>query len=198
MDTMPVMQSKLYGKIVMSAAEVQQRMERVIKALRQAGVPHAIIGGQAVALWVSTRDPAATRHTKDVDILLKRSDLAAAREAIRRIDMDYFETMGIGMFLENASPSPKHAVHLVWAGERPSAYAPVDSPTMAAAMELEPGVWVVRLAALVTMKLNADRPHDQVHLHDMINVGLIGPELLDELPEALRPRYERLLSENAG
>ena len=40
-------------------------------------MPFALVGGQAVVLWVSTRDPAAVRTTKDVDILLDRADLPA-------------------------------------------------------------------------------------------------------------------------
>ena len=37
--------------------------------------PYALVGGQAVALWVATKDPAAVRTTKDVDILLRRQEM---------------------------------------------------------------------------------------------------------------------------
>ena len=81
-------------------------------------MPFALVGGQAVALWVATRDPAAVRTTKDVDILLRREDLPQARAAALSAGMDYFEVLGVGMFLDRDDPNPRHAVHLVWSGER--------------------------------------------------------------------------------
>ena len=68
-------------------------------------VPFALVGGQAVALWVATRDPAAVRTTKDVDILLQRGDLPRARAAATAADMDYFEVLGVGMFLDRGIPT---------------------------------------------------------------------------------------------
>ena len=72
-------------------------------------MPFALVGGQAVALWVASREPAAVRTTKDVDILLRREDLPA-RAAALAAGMDYFEVMGVGMFLDRQDPNPRHAV----------------------------------------------------------------------------------------
>ena len=52
--------------------DVTDRLRRISAALGDASVPFAIVGGQAVAIWVATKDPAAVRTTKDVDILLKK------------------------------------------------------------------------------------------------------------------------------
>ena len=90
----------------MALDEVTVRMQRIAGAFEEAGVAYALVGGQAVALWVATRDPAAVRTTKDVDILLRRSDLPKARAAAARVAMDYFEVMGVGMFLERTDPNP--------------------------------------------------------------------------------------------
>ena len=46
------------------------------------------------------------------------------------------------------------------------------------------------------MKLLANRDQDRVHLRNMIDVGLVGRELLAELPAALAQRLELLLSES--
>src|SRR5438094_1120607 len=108
----------LWSKYVMALDDVTRRLERITGALELAAVPYALVGGQAVALWVATKDAAAVRTTKDVDILLRRLDLPQARTAALSVDMDYFETMGVGMFLERADPNPRGAVHLVWAGEK--------------------------------------------------------------------------------
>src|SRR5262245_37422482 len=102
----------------MALDEVAERLQRITHALGDAAVPFALVGGQAVALWVATKDPAAVRTTKDVDILLRREDLSRARAAALTVNLDYFELMGVGMFLEQNDPNPRHGVHLIWAGEK--------------------------------------------------------------------------------
>jgi hypothetical protein len=47
--------------------KVAERLVRITSALEKASVPYALVGGQAVALWVATKDPSAVRTTKDVD-----------------------------------------------------------------------------------------------------------------------------------
>src|SRR5437764_2429159 len=96
----------LWERYLMAMDAVTERLQRITKALEEASVPYALAGGQAVALWVATKDPAAVRTTKDVDILLRREDLPEARAAALSIGMDYFEVMGVGMFLERADPNP--------------------------------------------------------------------------------------------
>ena len=102
----------------MAVDDVQQRFERITAALSDAGVPHAVVGGQAVAAWVSTRDPDAVRVTKDVDILVSREDLPKFRAVALSLGMEYCEILGVGMFVERHDPHPRRAVHLLWAGEK--------------------------------------------------------------------------------
>src|SRR5207253_6650205 len=105
----------LWERYRMALDEVTERLERITRALGEAGVAYALVGGQAVALWVATKDPAAVRTTKDVDILLRREDLPSARAAALQIGLDYFEVIGVGMFLERGDPNPRQGVHLIWA-----------------------------------------------------------------------------------
>src|SRR3954453_8700821 len=107
----------VWQRYVMALDKITERLERIAGALEKAGIPYALVGGQAVAAWVATKDPAAVRTTKDVDILLRREDLPRARAAALTIDLDYFEVMEVGMFLERTDPNPRHGVHLLWAGE---------------------------------------------------------------------------------
>ena len=93
-------------------------------------MPYAVVGGQAVALWVATREPAAVRTTKDVDLLIRRDDLAPGRAAALSVGMDYFEVLGVGMFLDRSDPNPRHAVHLVWAGEKVRPEYELPSPSV--------------------------------------------------------------------
>ena len=179
----------------MALDDVAGRLRRICRALDAASVPFALVGGQAVALWVATRDPAAVRTTKDVDLLLRRGDLPRAKAAALSAGMDYFEVMGVGMFLDREDPSPRHAVHLVWAGEKVRPEYDLPSPTIQEREELSAGLSVVSLAGLVRMKLLANRDQDRVHLRDMIEVGLIDRNVFDALPTELAQRLEPLLIE---
>ncbi len=183
---------KLY---TMAMDDVTARLGRICAALKAKSVPFALVGGQAVVLWVTTRDPAAVRTTKDVDVLLQRSDLPRARAAAMAADMDYFEVMGVGMFLDREDPNPRHAVHLVWAAEKVRPEYELPSPSIDERQELSPGLPVVSLSGLVRMKLLAYRDRDRVHLTDLIEVGLIGREMLATLTPELAKRLEPLLSE---
>lgn len=174
---------------------VTERLKHICRALQEAGVPFALVGGQAVALWVAMKDPAAVRTTKDVDILLGRPDLPQARSAAAAAGFDYFEVLGVGMFLDRADPNPRHAVHIVWAGEKVRPEYEFAAPDLNQRQELSPGLSVVDLAALVGMKLLSNRDQDRVHLRDMIDVGLVGRELLRQLPPPLAARLEPLLTE---
>jgi hypothetical protein len=179
----------------MALDEVTDRLQRIARALGEAGLPYALVGGQAVALWVATKDPAAVRTTKDVDILLRREDLPKARAATAAVGLDYFEVLGVGMFLERSDPNPRKAVRLLWAGEKVRAEYPLASPTVDEREILEPGKPVVSLAGLVRMKLMSNRDQDRVHLRDLIDVDLIGRDLMQTVPPELAGRLDALLAE---
>lgn len=184
-----------WTRYLMALDAIAERLERITRAFNEAGVPYALVGGQAVALWVASRDPDAVRTTKDVDILLSRSDLPAARKAAQADGWEYFEVMRVGMFLERKDPSPKRGVHLLWAGEKVSEADPLPAPQVHERLELRPGRPVVPIAALLRMKLMADRHHDRAHILDMIGVGLIGRADLTGLPPELAARLDVLLTE---
>lgn len=180
----------------MSLDDVTDRLQRITRALREKSVPYAVVGGQAVALWVATKDPAAVRTTKDVDILIDRADLAQARAAALSAGMDYFELMGVGMFLDRNDPNPRHAVHLVWAAEKVRPGYEHPSPPVEQRQTFAPAIDVISLAGLVLMKLQANRDQDRVHLRDMIDVGLVDRDLLTRLPPDLASRLDTLLAES--
>ena len=179
----------------MALEDVQRRLERIVAALNDAGVSYALVGGQAVACWVGTVDPAAVRTTKDVDLLLRREDLGRARAAALAADFDYVEVVGVGMFVDRADPHPKRAVHILWSGEKTRPESPLPAPTVDERELIQPGIYVAPLAGLVCMKLMANRDHDRAHLRDMIDVGLIERSHVVGLPPELASRLETLLTE---
>jgi hypothetical protein len=184
----------LWEACAMALDDVHRRLRRITAALEEKSVPYAVVGGQAVAIWVATREPAAVRTTKDVDLLIRRDDLPRARAAALSVEMDYFEVLGVGMFLERGDPDPRDAVHLVWAGERVRPEYELPSPAVDQRQEIS-GIYAISLPGLVLMKLLANRDQDRLHLRDMIDVGLVGREFLDGLSPSLAERLEALLSE---
>ena len=64
-----------WERAFMAAEKVRERLMRSTAALERAGVPYAVVGGNAVAEWVGRIDEDAVRNTRDVDILIRREDL---------------------------------------------------------------------------------------------------------------------------
>ncbi len=96
---------------------VRQGLVRAVDALGVAGVEFAIVGGNAVAAWVATVDAAAVRNTQDVNVLIRRADLPAARAAPERAGFAYRHVGGLEVFLDGAAGNPRDGVHIVFAGE---------------------------------------------------------------------------------
>src|SRR3954462_8310486 len=101
-------------RMVSAVEKVRQRLLRATGALAAARVPYAVAGGNAVAAWVSRVDEAAVRNTRDVDILLRRTDLDAARTALEQVGFVYRHAGGIDMFLDGAEGKARDAVHIVF------------------------------------------------------------------------------------
>jgi len=172
--------------------KVRQRLWRVATALEQAGIPYAVVGGYAVAAWVSRIDEAAVRNTRDVDILIRRQDLPAVIEAAARSGFVHRHAAGLDMLLDGPEAKARDAVHLVFAGERVLPEYALPAPDVS---ESEPTEHfrLLALESLVRMKLTAFRDKDRMHLRDMLDIGLIDATWLGRLPPALAPRLQDLL-----
>src|SRR5580765_4044523 len=72
---------EILDRMERAVAKVRERLLRATSALNQAGIAYAVVGGNAVASWVATIDEGAVRNTRDVDLLVRRSDLPAIRTA---------------------------------------------------------------------------------------------------------------------
>jgi hypothetical protein len=176
---------------------VRRRLLRAAQALADARVPYAVAGGNAVAAWVSRVDEAAVRNTQDVDIVLRRADLPAAREALERAGFVYCHAASIDMFLDGPDAKARDAVHIVFAAEKVRAdyAAPVPDVSESEATET---FRLLSLDALVRMKLTSFRDKDRVHLRDLMDVGLVDASWLEKVPAILRPRLQELLDNPEG
>ncbi len=176
----------------MAVDRVEKRLRRVTAALDAAGIPYAVVGGNAVATWVARVDPSATRATKDVDLLVQRADLDRITEAIQGLGFQRQDLRSLVLFIDPDEPSRRAGVHLVWAGELVRPSYEHTAPSVDEAVRDPEGFLVLDLPALVRMKLTSNRPIDQVHIGDMLGVGLIDEALKSGLPAALRERFDSI------
>ena len=77
-----------------------------------------MIGGNAVAIWVSRVHEGAVRNTRDMDILIRRSDLDSAKAAMGAAGFDYAQVLGVDNFIERPRGNPSEGIHLVIAGDK--------------------------------------------------------------------------------
>src|SRR3954451_2745464 len=92
-----------WERALMAAEKVKERLRRATKALDIAGVPYAVVGGNAVAEWVARVDEDAVRNTRDVDILIRRADMPAVRNALESAGFLYYQLLDADMFLDGPS-----------------------------------------------------------------------------------------------
>jgi hypothetical protein len=184
-------------RVEQAAAMVKERLKRSVAALEAAGIPHAVVGGHAVAAWVARIDPAAVRTTVDVDLLIDRADLPRAIVALEQVGFIHSFTFGINIFVDGPSGKAREAVRILFAGEPVKPVDSLPAPDLSAAQTLD-GYRIVDLDRLIVMKLTAFRDKDKTHLRDMIDVGLIDAGTVARLPAELRPRLEELLATPGG
>lgn len=175
-----------------AVAKVRERLLRATAALNQAGVPYAVAGGNAVASWVATVDEGAVRNTRDIDLLVRRSDLPAIAAALEQAGFVRGELLDVVLFRDGEEGKPSEAVHLLFTGEKTRPDHVLPAPDIETT--LDPANFrVIRLDSLVLMKLMSNRRKDQVHVQDLIGVGLIDSSWLAKLPPPLASRLKEIL-----
>jgi hypothetical protein len=187
-----------WERMIRAVERVRERLLRSTSALERAGIPYAVVGGNAVASWVSTVDEAAVRNTQDVDILIRRADLEAVKAALTPEGFVHQEVLGVDMFLDGPQAKPRDAVHVLFSGEAVQKNDLAPAPDVAESQLSIAGFRVVHLESLVRMKLTSYRLKDQVHLQDMVSVGLIDATWTGRLPSELAARLQQILDNPGG
>jgi hypothetical protein len=193
MSTVPL-GLKSWDRTRRAVDKVRERLLRATAALEKAGIAYAVIGGNAVATWVGQVDQSAVRFTQHVDLLIRRSDLEAAKQALAPARFVYRHSSRIDMFLDGPNAKARDAVHVIFAGEKVRPEYALPAPDVADT-EVSEAFRVLQLDALVRMKLTSFRDKDRTHLRDMLDVGLVDESWLGRLPEFLAARL-RMLIEN--
>jgi hypothetical protein len=180
-----------------AVTRVRERLLRATAALNEAGVPYAVVGGNAVASWVATVDEGAVRNTRDVDLLVRRSDLPIITAAMEKAGFVAGELLGVTMFRDGEQGKPSEAVHLLFAGEKVRPEHPMPAPDIQT-VDNPANYRVITLESLVEMKLLSNRDKDRTHLRDMLGVGLIDASWLTKFPPVLADRLKQILDTPDG
>lgn len=183
---------EILDRMEQAVAKVRERLLRVTAVLNQAGIAYAVVGGHAVASWVTTVDEGAVRNTRDIDLLVRRADLPLITAALEQAGFVRAEVLDVTMFLDGPNAKPSESIHLLFAGEKVRAEHPLPSPSLSAADD-PAGFRVITLEALVHMKLLSNRDKDRTHIRDLVGVGLIDPSWLAKLPPVLAERLQGIL-----
>ena len=186
------MNSDILDRMEQAVAKVRERLLRATSALNQVGVAYAVVGGNAVASWVATIDEGAVRNTRDIDLLVRRSDLPAITDALEQVGFVGGTVLDVVMFRDGAEGKPSEAVHLLFAGEKTRPDHSLPAPEIQT-IDDPANFRVLTLDALVTMKLMSNRLKDKVHVQDMIGVRLIDASWLTKLPPELADRLKQIL-----
>ena len=189
--------SFVFDRMFGAVEKVRERLDRACKALEDGQVPYAIIGGNAVAVWVATVDDGAVRNTRNVDILLRDEDLDRATMALAKVGFVRDSVMNVTVFLDGPEGKPSQGLHILLAGAKVRPEYVTAAPQVEQSVAIE-GKRIVELEALVAMKLNSFRDKDKTHLRDMIQIEMIDAGWPSRFPPVLGARLQSLLDDPEG
>lgn len=167
-------------------------LQKITHPLTAANVPYEVIGGLAVLIHVEEADPAHSVLTRDVDILIRRSDLYRVIALAESQGFKFRHVAGVDMLLYGEKAI--NAIHLLFAEEKVKASQTTPNPQISPVRKMVKGeeVCVMAVADLVRMKLSANRDKDRVHIRSLDAAGLITPEIERGLSEPLRARLQQV------
>ncbi len=169
-------------------------LHRAARALSDEGIPYEVIGGLAVLIHVEEVNPELTALTRDVDLMVRRQDLEAIKEAAARAGFRFRHAAGVDMLLYGDADRAMNAVHLVFSEELVRPNQALPNPSIAPQRKQIHGgeVMVVPISDLVRMKLSSYRLKDQVHIKTLDAAGLITRDVEQTLPAELSARLRHV------
>lgn len=167
-------------------------LQKITHPLTAANVPYEIIGGLAVLIHVEEADPTHSVLTRDVDILIRRSDLDRVIAVAESEGFKFRHVAGVDMLVHGKKAV--NAVHLLFSGEKVKSSQMIPNPPLSPELKKVKGeeVCVMPVADLVRMKLSANRDKDRVHIRSLDAACLITPKIERGLPESLRTRLQQV------
>ncbi|MGO8672248.1 MAG: hypothetical protein ACLQVD_12885 [Capsulimonadaceae bacterium] len=169
-------------------------LRRITDTLSSESIACELDGGLAVLVHVEAADPEHSTLTRDVDLMVYRTDLEGIHAVAARNGFRFRHFDGENMLLYAETESARNAVHLIFSGEkeRPNqatANPPIVPETMSI---LGKAANIIPVADLVRMKLSSFRDKDRVHVRSMDAAGLITPQVEQALPAELQTRLQHV------
>src|SRR5216683_49876 len=93
-------------------------LHKVTDMFTAEGIPYETIGGMAVAAHIEQVDRDQIMLTRDVDIMIDRSDLERVKEAAPSHGFHFPHSAGLDMLLYGEEKKAIRGVHLVFSGEK--------------------------------------------------------------------------------
>lgn len=193
--TVEVMPAALLEVGVRHMQALREKARKVSQSLTDAGVPHAVIGGLALAAHLAKASNLAERNTQDLNILLDREHLAQAKKALDPLGYRFRRIMRLHAFMPKRRGAHfVEGVHVIWAGEKVRETSLHPAPALSTeTISPEPdGVCYLSLLGLLTMKLTSFRHKDITHVQDLLYWKLITKKIEAALPLDLRERLEQV------
>ena len=169
-------------------------LHRIIDSLNAEQIPYEVIGGLAVLIHVEEASPEHTSLTRDVDLMVRRSDLERIKAVAAGHGFRFRHSAGVDMLIFGSAESAKNAVHLIFTGEKVRSDYLLPTPPILPEPKLVQGkeVMVIPVADLLKMKLTSNRDKDRVHIRSMDAAGLITPEVEKTLTSELYARLAHI------
>ena len=167
-------------------------LHKITDTLNTQHIPHELIGGLAVLIYVEEANPELTALTRDVDLMVRRSDLERIKFVAAADGFRFRHAAGVDMLIYGPTESAKHAIHLVFSGEKVRPTQTTPNPPIEPEIKNVHGkdVLVIPIVDLIRMKLSSYRLKDQVHIKTMDAAGLITSDaettLIPELAARLK------------
>ncbi|MDX2178497.1 MAG: hypothetical protein SFV18_02815 [Bryobacteraceae bacterium] len=167
------------------------RAFEVVPIMDGVGVPYQVVGGVAVNAYLLREHRDLTFVPGPIDFLLEREHLALVVAAVEREGYATQKALGSHDIICPGQHTAL-AMHIIFARERTKSTQPLVNPEVRPERKDFFGVSipVIPLDDLILMKLTSFRPKDVVYLQTLADAGLITEQIVDSLPEVLRPRWE--------
>ncbi len=165
-------------------------LQKVLSLFEEAKVPFELIGGLAVnAHLMAAQERSRSFLTRDIDLLVKRSDLDQIVETAKRLRYEAKRMIG-GYALIAPGQDLAESIHMLFVGEKPKSTYPAINPDLNPVIKGLFGLQipVAPVRDIVILKLNSLRIKDLLHIQVLDSVGLITPDIEASLPEVLRQR----------
>jgi predicted DNA binding CopG/RHH family protein len=169
-------------------------LHKITDRLTAENIPYEVIGGLAVLIHVEEANPELTSLTRDVDLMVSRSDLERIKLAAAKNGFRFRHAVGVDMLVYGDEESARNAVHLIFSGEKVRPNYPVPAPPIVPERKRIHGkdVMVIPVADLVQMKLTSYRDKDRVHIRSLDAAGLLTHEAEKRLTPELLSRLKHI------